>query len=116
MPVAITANNPSAAQSSSYSVTVTYTVPHPAIFDLQIDIPSDTAYVTAPGTCAPGCAVTNFAANGSQVVITINNPNPNLSMIFSTTYVVSAFKNRRYVGTGTSFNFTTMAASQIVTQ
>jgi hypothetical protein len=116
MPVMITANSPIAAQSSAYSITVTFTVPHPATFDLQIDLPSDTNYITAPGTCTPACAVTNFAADGSQVVITVTNPNPNSATIFSATYILSTFKNRRYVGTGTNLNFTTLAASKIITQ
>lgn len=116
MPVTIIANDPVTAQPSAYSITVTYTVPHPATFDLQIDIPSDTSYITTVGSCTPSCLVKTFNADGSQVIITISNPNPNSATIFSATYVLSSFNNRRFVGSGSSFKFTTISSSKIITQ
>ena len=83
MPVAITAISPTTAQLSSYNITVTYTVPHPALFYLSIDLPTDTTYVTAVGTCSPGCAVSSFSSNGSSITLSINNPNPNSPTIFT---------------------------------
>jgi hypothetical protein len=83
MPISIVAVVPTTAQPSEYKLTVTYTVPHPALFYLCIDLPADTTYVTAVGTCTPSCSVSSFSSNGSRVTVSINNPNPNSSTIFT---------------------------------
>ena len=107
MPASIVALTPTTAQQSSYNITLTYTVPHPATFYLSIDLPSDTTYVAAVGLCSPNCSVSGFASNGSQVTLAINNPNPNSTTIFTQTYTVSTFINRRFVAAGASANITT---------
>jgi hypothetical protein len=113
MPANIFALTPTTAQQSSYNITITYTVPHPATFYLSVDLPSDTTYVGAVGLCSPNCSVSGFTSNGSQVTLSINNPNPNSDTIFTQSLTVSTFINRRFVGTGTSANITTYVNSSI---
>jgi len=111
MPVGIVALTPTTAQQSSYNITITYTVPHPGMFYLSIDLPSDTTYVAAVGLCSPNCSVSGFTSNGSQVTLTINNPNANSTIIFTQTYTVSTFVNRRFVAAGTAANISTFISN-----
>lgn len=103
---------------SSYTLSLTYTVPHPALFDLVVDIPSDTTYLTTtPGTCTPNCFISSFNSNGSQLTLSITNLFPNSTTIFTASYTIGTLSNRRYISTtGPAFNLTTSVSSSIITK
>ena len=111
MPMTLTSDNPTVSAVTTFTLTISYTVPHPATFSLQIDIPSDTSFMISNISCSSNCLVSSTIANGSQLTLTITNPNPNSTSLFTETYSIGAFKNRRFVGIGSPVNITTYVAS-----
>ena len=107
MPVSITPLNPTASALTTYSLFLSFTIPHPNTFHIQIDLPSDTTFSISNSSCSPNCIITSTNPNNSQVVLSVTNSNPNTTSLFTETYTIGMFNNRRYVGIGSSINVTT---------
>lgn len=96
-----TTNQSTGAQCIYSFKMITY-IPHPSIFYLQIQFPTDTSFISN-GTCSGSCRSTIGMINNSTVNLTIVNNNSASTFSFMLGY----FVNPRTVGLSMAWSFAT---------
>lgn len=107
----ITALNSVTGASSGYSITLSISVPHPALFYIQVDLPTDVSYSNTGSTCSGDCNGTVQSVGFTSFKINVTYGHPNQTGYDITVSLSSTFTNPRSVGWGLPWNITTTTLS-----
>ena len=107
MTVSITPNTPTAGATSSYLFTMFLTIPHGTSFIVQVDVPSDTKYLTSGSTCT-NCNASTMSPTVSSFSFVANNSGGTAS---SYSFTISSFTNPRAVGNSSLWGIATKTVS-----
>lgn len=110
LPITITPDNPTTGALSAYKLILTLSVPHPASFQVQIDLPADVNYTGVGSNCTGNCSSVS-ASNSTSLTVTASNSMPNITSIQISLYLSATFTNARHIGTSLPWKITTKTIS-----
>ena len=108
MTVYITPNTPTAGATSSYTFTMMLTIPHGTAFVVQVDVPSDTRYLTSGSTCT-NCNTSTMSPAASSFSFVANNAGGTGASSYS--FTVNSFTNPRAKGNSMLWGIATKTVS-----
>ena len=108
MTVFITPNTATAGATSSYTFTMMLTVPHGTSFIVQVDVPSDTTYLTSGSTCT-NCSTSTLSPAASSFSFVATNAGGTAASSYS--FTINSFTNPRAVGSSRLWGIATKTVS-----